>query len=250
VHPRRAGWAFPWIVLVAGWVVLAIGYGFAGLDKLLTSTAWREGTTLQQTLAWATVSLEVLFPVLLVTRRTRLVAWTAMLVVQIGTLAFGASADLTFGAVMLQLFVFDPEWLPARQPAAGRSVAFYDGVCVLCHASVRLLLEEDRRRVVAFAQLQGETFETVREAVQVPDDLDSLLYVQGVGTDTVVPSVRSQAVLEILRDIGGFWRVVSWLRIVPRPLRDGVYRIIAKNRYKWFGRRGGAASALISRRRR
>ena len=48
--------------------------------------------------------------------------------------------------------------------------------------------------------------------------------------------VRSGAVLEALRDVGGFWRVVSWLRVIPRPVRDRVYDFIAAHRYRWFGK--------------
>ena len=48
--------------------------------------------------------------------------------------------------------------------------------------------------------------------------------------------MRSDAILQILRDLGGFWRVVSWLRVIPRPLRNALYDRIARHRYAWFGR--------------
>lgn len=49
---------------------------------------------------------------------------------------------------------------------------------------------------------------------------------------------RSDAVIEAANALGGFWRCFKVFRILPRPLRDGVYACFAKNRYRWFGRRG------------
>ncbi len=117
---------------------------------------------------------------------------------------------------------------------AGVNVVFFDGVCALCHGSVSFFLRRDRRRVLSFAPLQGETFAALDAGLE--DGLDSMVYVRGYGTDRREVSVRSEAVLRILRDLGGFWRIVSWLRIVPRPLRDAVYDLVARHRYRWFGR--------------
>ncbi len=113
---------------------------------------------------------------------------------------------------------------------------FYDGVCALCDRSVRLLIRIDRRRVLSYAPLQGETFARLAERVDLPAGLDSMVYVRGLDTDEPQVFVYSDGSLQILRDVGGFWRVVSWLRVVPRPLRNAVYRWIARHRYKWFGR--------------
>lgn len=55
---------------------------------------------------------------------------------------------------------------------------------------------------------------------------------------------RSTAVLRICDKIGGVWRILSWSRIIPKFIRDGVYRFIAANRYKWFGKRDKEACFL------
>ncbi len=119
---------------------------------------------------------------------------------------------------------------------AGRPVIFYDGVCALCHRAVRFLIARDRAGVLRFAPLQGETFEALRAAMPREDGLDSVIYVRGYGSGNARVFVRSEAVLQALRDIGGFWRVVSWARIIPRFMRDGLYDVVARHRYEWFGR--------------
>ena len=126
-----------------------------------------------------------------------------------------------------------PEEAGAR---GGRSVVFFDGVCALCNRSMRFLINRDRRGALCFAPLQGETFAAFRQATRLEDGLDSIVYVRGYGTGTPRAFVRSEAVLQALRDIGGVCRVLSWLRIIPRSLRDGVYDLIARHRYRWFGR--------------
>ncbi len=118
----------------------------------------------------------------------------------------------------------------------GRSVVFFDGVCALCNRSIRFLINRDRGGVLSFAPLQGETFASFRASTTLEDGLDSIVYVRGYGTGSARAFVRSEAVLQALHDLGGVSRVLSWLRIVPRFLRDGVYVLIARHRYRWFGR--------------
>jgi predicted DCC family thiol-disulfide oxidoreductase YuxK len=263
VTVKRDGrhWYFPWFVFFAAWVLMAVGYTADGLDKLLTDPGWRDGTAfmqnarspaqghgplgdmfiampswVHQAAAWSVLAIEVLFVPLCLARRTRLVAWTLTLGMQICILAVVDLDHLAFGMVMLHMFTFDPDWFGPRRAASGRSVVFFDGHCALCNRSMKLLIDEDRARVLSFAPLQGETFKAFGGTTTLKQDLDSIVYVRGFGSDEARVLVRSGAVLGALRDVGGFWRVVSWLRFVPRPLRDRVYDFIAAHRYKWFGR--------------
>ena len=112
----------------------------------------------------------------------------------------------------------------------------YDGECGLCDRSVRFLLPRDSGRVLTFAPLQGPTAESLRGRLNVPRDFDSMLFVRDAGTSAESLLVRSSAVLQIFDVVGGGWRVLSWLRVVPRPLRDAVYAFVAKRRTVWFGR--------------
>ena len=125
--------------------------------------------------------------------------------------------------------------------AANRNVLFVDGVCVLCHRSVAFFSKIDKRRVLTFGTLQGETAQRVLKGTPeaaVREGVQSVIYVRHCETPEQEIFVRSTAALHALKDVGGFWRIVSWLRLVPRPIRDFIYDLIAKYRYRWFGKLG------------
>lgn len=113
-------------------------------------------------------------------------------------------------------------------------VLVFDGVCVLCSRWVGFVLRWDRRRQYKFAAMQGSTGRALLVAYGIdPDDpLSFLLLDQGVGyTD-------SDAIVRVLRSFGGMWTTVAWLlRLIPRFIRDPLYRWGARNRYCMFGQR-------------
>jgi len=111
-------------------------------------------------------------------------------------------------------------------------ILFFDGVCGLCNASVDALLAADRRARVRFAPIQGETAK--RLLPPLPDDpLEwTLLYLDERGLHRY-----SDAAIEVSRRVGGVYALAVVFRILPRALRDRVYRWIARNRYRWFGKR-------------
>jgi len=116
-------------------------------------------------------------------------------------------------------------------------VVLFDGVCALCHASVRWLVSVDNKPVLYYAPLQGETGKAVLS--RHPDanqSLSTVLFVRDMGGDDERLYERSDAAFEILYELGGVWRVLSCGRFVPRALRDVVYGLIAKLRYRWFGK--------------
>lgn len=112
-------------------------------------------------------------------------------------------------------------------------LVFYDGVCGLCDRSVRFLLKRDRLESLRFAPLQGET---ARRRGDLPAELRSVIFITEPNTPQERVSVKSDAALRLLDHVGGIWRIVSWLRVVPRPFRDWVYDRIAQRRYRWFGK--------------
>jgi len=81
--------------------------------------------------------------------------------------------------------------------------------------------------------LQGDA---ARQRNDLPAELRTVVFVTQPGTAYEQIFFRSEAALRLLDHVGGFWRVVSWLRIIPRPLRDAVYDFIAHRRYGWFGK--------------
>lgn len=116
-------------------------------------------------------------------------------------------------------------------------VVLFDGVCALCDASVRWLLRRDSNQRLRYTPLQGETARAVLSRhPEVDQSLSSVLYVREVGSDAERVYERSDAAVEILRDLGGLWIVASWFRVVPRVVRDAAYGFIATRRYRWFGK--------------
>jgi predicted DCC family thiol-disulfide oxidoreductase YuxK len=111
---------------------------------------------------------------------------------------------------------------------------------VLCDGSMRWLLAHDRKRRLLFAPLQGETTRAVvARHAEVQDSLDSLttvVYVRDFGAPSERVYLRSDAALVILRDLGGGYRALAALRLLPRGLRDRVYDWVASHRYRWFGK--------------
>lgn len=115
---------------------------------------------------------------------------------------------------------------------AGSAVIVFDGVCALCNRWVRFLLRFDRQRRYRFAAMQGaQGSALLRQHGLDPLDPASflLLDAHGAWTDT-------DAILRVLAGLGGVWRLSGALRVLPRAWRDAAYRMLARNRYRWFGR--------------
>ena len=112
---------------------------------------------------------------------------------------------------------------------------FYDGHCALCHGTVKFVIKRDRTGTAfRFAPLEGETFQASVPAAQRTGLPDSVVILAADGSLLA----RSDAVVRILKRLGGGWKVVgSLLAAVPRGLRDAVYDLIARVRYRVFGKR-------------
>jgi len=119
------------------------------------------------------------------------------------------------------------------QAADSGDIIVFDSVCVFCTANARLVMRRDKAQRFRFASMQNELGKTLFRAAGLdPDNPESLVVL------TNGQFLRdSEAVLHIYRHLGAPWRFVGLLRLVPQNLRDPVYRLIARNRYRWFGRR-------------
>jgi predicted DCC family thiol-disulfide oxidoreductase YuxK len=114
----------------------------------------------------------------------------------------------------------------------------YDGTCGLCATSVQFILQREKHdRSLRFAPLQGETAAAILRAHPELADVDSVILVEQDGNTAPKISVRSEAVIKVLRYLGGMWSGLATVAsIVPRFVRDASYNVVAKTRYKVFGR--------------
>ncbi len=120
---------------------------------------------------------------------------------------------------------------PPQSRRAG-SIIVFDGVCHLCSGWVRFLLRRDRAGRYRFAAMQTPAGRglLVDNGLDPDDPVSFLLLDDGrVRTD-------SDAIIAVLASLGGAWRMVNALRLVPVLLRDPVYRLLARHRYRVFGR--------------
>ncbi len=111
-------------------------------------------------------------------------------------------------------------------------IVLFDGLCTVCDGSVQAILRRDPKGVFRFASLQGDFGQEVLKRTGLPaDELQTMILMEDGEAH-----FRSTAVLRILRRLGGIWRLLYVFRFIPVPLRDAAYRLVAKNRHRFFGR--------------
>jgi predicted DCC family thiol-disulfide oxidoreductase YuxK len=113
------------------------------------------------------------------------------------------------------------------------NVVYFDGVCNLCNGAVNFLIDQDIQGRLKFASLQSEAGKAVLHRSGLPEqDYESFILVKNGQLFQ-----KSEAVLEVVRLLGGGWSLLYGFKIVPRTWRDWLYTQIARNRYRWFGKR-------------
>ncbi|MBC8290261.1 MAG: thiol-disulfide oxidoreductase DCC family protein [Planctomycetes bacterium] len=113
-----------------------------------------------------------------------------------------------------------------------KPILFFDGVCGLCNRFVDFSLDHDPHGSVLFAPLQGTTAAGLLPQEDV-ENIDTVVFHENGRLHR-----RSSAIVKLLAGIGGGWKVLSWLLwLVPKPLRDLGYRLVARYRYRIFGQK-------------
>jgi predicted DCC family thiol-disulfide oxidoreductase YuxK len=125
-------------------------------------------------------------------------------------------------------------------------IILFDGVCNLCNSSVQFVIKHDPAAVFRFASLQGKTGQQLLKQYSLSsNDLNSFVLIRDNKAYT-----RSAAALTVAKQLTGFTRLLYGFIIVPPFIRNAVYNLIAKNRYKWFGKKDSCmlpTTALQSR---
>jgi predicted DCC family thiol-disulfide oxidoreductase YuxK len=112
-------------------------------------------------------------------------------------------------------------------------IVLFDGICNLCNGAVRFLIQRDKRNIFLFASLQSDAAQQLLKKYGLnPDAFDSIVVI-----DQGNVYERSDAALKIASYLGRFWSWLVIFKILPRFFRDGVYNIVARTRYRVFGKR-------------
>lgn len=119
-----------------------------------------------------------------------------------------------------------------KQPDQSQyATVLFDGVCNFCSGWVKFIVKRDPNGYFRFASLQSDIASTLLKERQLDVSLDSIVLLEGDQHYT-----ESTAILRICKHLKGFWRFLSILWFIPKPLRDWGYRWFAKNRYRFFGK--------------
>ena len=117
-------------------------------------------------------------------------------------------------------------------------VLLYDGVCGFCNKTVQMILARDQSGAMRFAALQSDFGKAVLERHPELKGVDSVVYLERPANEPGVERVyvRSRAALRVVSYLGGPWKLLLAAYIVPTPLRDFLYNLFARHRYRLFGR--------------
>ena len=113
------------------------------------------------------------------------------------------------------------------------NIVFFDGVCNLCNGLVKFIIKRDLKNRILFSPLQSPLGQATLEKMKMdPEEINTVVYFSG---DKLY--LKSSAILQILKDMGGVWKLLFGLIVVPRFIRDFIYDLVARNRYKVFGKK-------------
>ena len=112
------------------------------------------------------------------------------------------------------------------------AIVMFDGECNFCDSSVQFIIKRDPNSYFKFAALQSEAGMELKEKYGISNYIDSFILIE----DEKVYKF-SDGALRVCRNLSGLWRHLYIFILVPKPIRNSVYKFIAKNRYRWFGKK-------------
>lgn len=116
-----------------------------------------------------------------------------------------------------------------------KRIVLFDGDCNFCDSSVQFIIKRDPAAHFLFTSLQSDKGVELTQQYAIPEDVDSLVLIENGKAFT-----RSSAALRIAKKLDGLWHLLFLFILVPHKIRDVVYNFVAKNRYKWFGKKEDA----------
>lgn len=115
-----------------------------------------------------------------------------------------------------------------------KKIVLFDGICNLCDSTIQYIIKKDKKDVFRFVALQSDLGQEILKHIGIDTkNIDSIvLYEPGVAY-----FYKSSAAIEIAKDLGGFLGLSVAFKLIPTFLRNPIYDYVAKNRYKWYGKK-------------
>lgn len=111
-------------------------------------------------------------------------------------------------------------------------IILFDGECNFCDQSVQFIIKRDPKGHFKFASLQSYLGKELLNKHNAPEDIDSFVLIENNNC-----YFKSSAALRVCKNLEGAWKIPYVLLVIPKPIRDFFYGLIAKNRYTWFGKK-------------
>lgn len=113
------------------------------------------------------------------------------------------------------------------------SIILFDGVCNLCNGAVQFIIKRDVKNYFSFASLQSAQGQKILSQYDLlVNDLNSFILIENGK-----PYIRSTGALKVVKKLNNLWPLLYGFIVIPKFIRDSIYKWIAKNRYKWFGKK-------------
>lgn len=125
-------------------------------------------------------------------------------------------------------------------------LVLFDGVCNFCNFWIQFALKRDKKGMLKFGSLQGTSAQEILPKYNIdPTVLTSVIFIE----DGIVYR-ESTAALKVCRHLDGAWKILYALIIIPAFVRDGIYKWVGRNRYKWFGKQDSCMLPTAEQRKR
>lgn len=117
---------------------------------------------------------------------------------------------------------------------SAKKIILFDGICNLCNGAIQFIIKRDTKDTFRYAPIQSNIGQKLLTERNIDSSkIDSIILIE----PSVAYYIKSDAALRIGRSFGGGYALLSIFSWIPRVLRDGVYDLIARNRYRWFGKK-------------